>query len=274
MAETSATSGTHEVVLNVYDDKCNEGSITFVSIPFLQKLVAELVGTYFLIFFGGVSVVVNNNNNNIITLPGIAIVWGLLVMALVYSLGHISGAHFNPAVTLALASTKRFPLKQVPAYILTHVVGCLLASETVKHVFTGKQDQFIGTLITGSYLQGFVVEFLVTFFLMFVISGVATDSKAIGELAGIVIGATVMINVLVAGPITGTSMNPARSLGPAIVWHEYRGIWVYMTAPVAGAVAGAWVYNIIRHTDKPKHETTKGGASFLKASSCCCAASK
>ncbi|KAI9096006.1 hypothetical protein K1719_026153 [Acacia pycnantha] len=165
-------------------------------------------------------------------------------------------------------------LLQVPAYILTQVVGCLLASETVRQIFTGKQDHFIGTLIAGSYLQGFVVEFLATFFLMFVVSSVATDSRAIGELAGIVIGATVMVNVLVAGPITGTSLNPARSLGPAIVWHEYRGIWVYMTAPVAGAVAGAWVYNIIRCTDKPKHETTKGGASFLTASSCRCGASK
>ncbi|XP_028751782.1 aquaporin NIP1-2-like [Neltuma alba] len=269
MAETSGTKGTHEVVLTVNNDKSNEGSIIFVSIPFLQKMVAELVGTYFLIFIGGASIVVNINNNNVVTLPGIAIVWGLLVMALVYSLGHISGAHFNPAVTLAFASTKRFPLKQVPAYILIQVLGSTLASVTLRLVFTGKHDQFIGTLLSGSYLQGFVVEFLITFYLMFVISGVATDGRAIGELAGIVVGATVMLIVLSAGPVTGSSMNPARSLGPAIVWHEYRGIWVYMIAPVGGAIAGAWVYNIMRYTNKPVHEITAKSASFLKSSSCC-----
>ncbi|XP_054778437.1 nodulin-26-like [Prosopis cineraria] len=268
MAETSTNKETHDVVvLNVNGAKSNAGSNIFVSVPFLQKLVAELVGTYFLIFIGGASVIVNANNENMVTLPGICMVWGLLVMGLVYTVGHISGAHFNPAVTLAFASIKRFPLKQVPAYILIQVVGSTLASVTLRLVFTGKHDHFIGTLLSGSYLQGFVVEFLVTFYLMFVISGVATDSRAIDELAGLVVGATVMINSLTAGLVTGASMNPARTLGPAIAWHEYRGIWVYMIAPVAGAVVGAWVYNIMRHTNKSSiHEITKS-TSFLKGSS-------
>ncbi|XP_054777891.1 nodulin-26-like [Prosopis cineraria] len=268
MADTSATNGTHEVVLNVNDKSNNEDSGISFSVPFLQKLVAEFAGTYFLIFAGQAAVVVDKGYGNKVTLPGISIVWGLVVMVLVYSVGHISGAHFNPAVTLAFASTKRFPIKQVPAYVSVQVLASTLASGTLRLIFEGSRDHFAGTLVSGTYLQGFVVEFIITFYLMFVISGVATDNRAIGELAGLAVGATVLLNVMFAGPVTGASMNPARSLGPAIVWHQYKGIWVYIIAPVAGAVAGAWVYNIIRYTDKPIREITKS-ASFLKASNRC-----
>ncbi|KAK7247212.1 hypothetical protein RIF29_42089 [Crotalaria pallida] len=265
MAERLEANRTHEVVLNVGKDapKSREDSNTLISLPFLQKLVAEVLGTYFLIFAGCFSVVVNKNNDNVVTLPGISIVWGLAVMVLVYSVGHISGAHFNPAVTIAFATTGRFPWKQVPAYVSAHVLGSTLASGTLRLIFMGKEDQFAGTLPQGSNLQAFVVEFIITFYLMFIISGVATDNRAIGELAGIAVGATVLLNVIFAGPITGASMNPARSIGPAFVHHEYRGIWVYLVAPVMGAVAGAWVYNIIRFTDKPLREITKS-SSFLR----------
>ncbi|KAI9127191.1 hypothetical protein K1719_001750 [Acacia pycnantha] len=256
MAEASAANGTHEVVLNV-NEKSNEDSGISVSVPFLQKLVAEFAGTYFLIFAGQAAVVVDKDYDNQVTHPGISIVWGLVVMVLVYAVGHISGAHFNPAVTLGFASTKRFPLKQVPAYVSVQIVASTLASGTLRLIFQGSRDNFPGTLVSGTYLQGFVVEFIITFYLMFVISGVATDNRAIGELAGLAVGSTVLLNVMFAGPVTGASMSPARSLGPAIVWNEYKGIWVYMTAPVAGAVAGAWVYNIIRYTDKPIREIIK-----------------
>ncbi|XP_061364896.1 nodulin-26-like [Gastrolobium bilobum] len=255
-----------EVAINVNKEVSNsiEGSGTYISVPFLQKLLAEVVGTYFLIFAGCASVVVNKNNNNIVTLPGVAIVWGLVVMVLVYSVGHISGAHFNPAVTIAFAITRRFPLIQVPSYVTAQLLGATLASGTLKLTFSGKHDQFSGTLPVGSDLQAFVIEFIITFFLMFVISGVATDNRAIGELAGIAIGSTILLNVMISGPVTGASMNPVRSLGPAFVHHEYRGIWIYLVAPVLGAVAGACVYNLIRYTDKPLREITKS-ASFLKA---------
>ncbi|XP_020235849.1 nodulin-26 isoform X2 [Cajanus cajan] len=228
-----------------------------------MQLVAETVGTYFLIFAGCGSVVVNKNNDNIVTLPGIAITWGLVVMVLVYSVGHISGAHFNPAVTIAFTSIGRFPLKQVPAYVAAQLLGSTLASGTLRLIFMGKHDQFSGTLPTGSYLQAFVFEFIITFLLMFVICGVATDNRAIGELAGIAIGSTILLNVMIGGPITGASMNPVRSLGPAFVHTQYRGIWIYLLAPIVGAVAGAWVYNVIRYTEKPLREITKTG-SFLK----------
>ncbi|KAF2302950.1 hypothetical protein GH714_011774 [Hevea brasiliensis] len=242
------------------------------------QLIAEVVGTYFLIFAGCTAVAVNLNFDKEVTLPGISIVWGLAVMVLVYSVGHISGAHFNPAVTLAFATCKRFPWKEVPAYIACQVIGSTLAAGTIRLIFTGKQDQFTGTMPAGSDMQSFVVEFIITFYLMFIISGVATDNRAIGELAGLAVGSTVLLNVLFAGyptdgfadvilqnrPISGASMNPARSLGPAIVSSQYKGIWVYLISPILGAQAGAWAYNMIRYTDKPLREITKS-ASFLKS---------
>ncbi|RDX70631.1 hypothetical protein CR513_50109, partial [Mucuna pruriens] len=260
MDENSATNGTHEVVLDVNKDFSRTSGASrscVINVSFMQKLVAEVVGTYFLVFAGCASVVVNKNNENVVTLPGIAIVWGLVVMVLIYSVGHISGAHFNPAVTIAFATTKRFPLKQVPVYVLAQVVGSTLASGTLRLLFIGKHDQFVGTLPAGSIAQAFVMEFIVTFFLMFVVSGVATDNRAIGELAGIAVGSTVLLNVLIAGPISGASMNPARSIGPAFVHNEYRAIWIYLVSPTLGAAAGAWVYNTIRYTDKPLREITK-----------------
>ncbi|XP_057431799.1 nodulin-26-like [Lotus japonicus] len=266
MAQNTASNGNHDVVLNVKADtdaskKCD--GIKEDCVPLFQKLVAEVVGTYFLIFAGCAAIVVNLGHDKVVTLPGIAIVWGLVVMVLVYTLGHISGCHLNPAVTIAHATTKRFPLKQVPTYILAQLVGATLASGTLRLIFNGKENHFPGTLASGSDLQAFVVEFITTFYLMFVISGVATDNRAIGELAGLAIGSTILLNVMIAGPITGASMNPARSLGPAIVHNEYKGIWVFMVAPVLGAVTGTWVYNCIRYTNKSVREITQS-ASFLR----------
>ncbi|KAI4372030.1 hypothetical protein MLD38_010317 [Melastoma candidum] len=238
------------------------------SLPFFQKLIAEILGTYFLIFAGCTSVTVNLNNDKVVTLPGISIIWGLAVMVLVYSVGHISGAHFNPAVTIAFATCKRFPWKQVPAYVVVQVLGSTLASGTIRLLFTGDQNHFVGTSPAGTNVQAFVIEFIITFYLMFVVSGVATDNRAIGELAGLAVGATVLLNVLFAGAITGASMNPARSLGPAIVWHHYNAIWLYIVAPILGAISGAWIYNTIRFTNKPLREITRSG-SFLKSARRC-----
>ncbi|KAL1076509.1 hypothetical protein V6Z11_D10G036300 [Gossypium hirsutum] len=247
MAEISGCNGNHEVVLNVNGEtthpppppssapKRKDSDLGF-SVPFIQKLMAEVLGTYFLIFAGCAAVVVNVNNEKVVSLPGISMVWGLAVMVLVYSLGHISGAHFNPAVTIAFATCKRFPLKQVPAYVLAQVIGSTLAAGTLRLLFSGPHDVFAGTSPQGSDLQAFGIEFIITFYLMFIISGVATDNRAIGELAGLAIGATVLINVMFAGPITGASMNPARSLGPAIVSNHYKGIWISDVTNTWGSV--------------------------------------
>ncbi|XP_052202582.1 aquaporin NIP1-1-like [Diospyros lotus] len=265
MAENSEANGSQgSVALNVGDVDPNVDSGCFVSVPFAQKLIAEVLGTYFLIFAGCGAAVVNSNEKGMITFPGVAIVWGLVVMVMVYSVGHVSGAHFNPAVTIAFATCKRFPWKQAPAYISAQLIGSTLASGTLRLIFQGKQDHFAGTLPADPNIQSFVLEFIITFYLMFVISSVATDNRAIGELAGLAVGATILLNVMFAGPISGASMNPARSLGPAIVSNKYKGIWIYIIAPITGAIAGAWVYNIIRFTDKPLRELTKTG-SFLKS---------
>ncbi|KAK1350694.1 Aquaporin NIP [Heracleum sosnowskyi] len=267
IAESNGTND-GDLVLSVVDGSMHEPSgdqsddSCFVTLPFIQKLIAELLGTFFLIFVGDCAVTVNLSKDKVVTLPGVAMVWGLAVMVMVYSIGHISGAHINPAVTIAFASVKRFPWKQVPAYIAAQMIGATLASETIRLIFRGTKDISPGTFPTGTNLQSLVVEFIITFFLMFVISGVATDNRAIGELAGLAIGAIVLLNVIIAGPISGASMNPARSLGPVLVTSRYDGIWIYLLGPISGAIAGAWIYNILRFTNKPLGEITKN-ASFL-----------
>ncbi|KAI3451824.1 hypothetical protein Pfo_008489 [Paulownia fortunei] len=239
-------------------------SSTFVTTA--QKVVAELIGTYFVIFAGCGSVAVNKIYGGTITFPGICATWGLIVMVMVYTVGHVSGAHFNPAVTIAFAIFRRFPWKQLPLYIIAQLMGSILASCTLALMFNVTAEAYFGTLPVGSNGQSFAIEIIISFLLMFVISGVATDSRAIGELAGLAVGMTIMLNVLVAGPISGASMNPARSIGPAIVKHEYRGLWVYILGPIIGTIAGGFVYNLIRFTNKPISELTKSG-SFLKSKS-------
>ncbi|KAI9197752.1 hypothetical protein LWI28_003723 [Acer negundo] len=275
MANILPIDGGHEVALTMMKDvdsvqnppssssnanKDNSGC--FVSVPFTQKLIAEVVGTYLLIFVGCASVLVNENYDKVVTLPGIAMVWGLTVMILVYSLGHISGAHFNPAVSIAFATCNRFSWKHVPAYISAQVLGSTVASATLRLIFNGKQDHFVGTVPAGSDMESFVIEFVITFYLMFVISGVATDNRALFAVpAGVSVLRVGFFAVLgelgLLGPISGASMNPARSLGPAIVSNQYKGIWIYMVSPVLGAVSGAWVYNMVRFTDKTLREITK-----------------
>ncbi|XP_052136306.1 aquaporin NIP1-2 [Oryza glaberrima] len=240
-----------------------------ISVQFMQKILAEILGTYFMIFAGCGAVVVNQSTGGAVTFPGICAVWGLVVTVLVYSVGHISGAHFNPAVTVAFATCGRFRWKQVPSYVVAQVLGSTMASLTLRVVFVGGgrgEHLFFGTTPAGSMAQAAALEFVISFFLMFVVSGVATDNRAIGELAGLAVGATVAVNVLFAGPVTGASMNPARSLGPAMVAGRYGGVWVYVAAPVSGMVCGAWAYNLLRFTDKPLRDIANT-ASFLRRSS-------
>ncbi|XP_065857096.1 probable aquaporin NIP-type [Euphorbia lathyris] len=217
-----------------------------------------------MVIFCGCGAVVVNKTYGEVTFPGICVVWGLIVMVMVYSVGHISGAHFNPAVTITFAIFQKFPIKQVPLYIAAQVIGSLLGSGTLSLLYGVPDEAFYGTIPVGPHLRSFCLEIIITFLLMFVISGVATDNRAIGELAGIAVGMTIMLNVFIAGPISGASMNPARSLGPAIVMHKYTGIWVYIAGPLIGAVLGAFAYNLIRFTDKPLREITKS-SSFIRS---------
>ncbi|XP_029128596.1 probable aquaporin NIP-type [Cajanus cajan] len=234
----------------------------------IQKVIAEVIGTYFVVFAGCCSVVLNNaeETKGTITFPGVCVVWGLIVMIMVYSVGHVSGAHFNPAVTLSFALYRHFPLKLVPLYFIAQVLGSFLASGTLYLLFHIDDKSYFGTRPAGPHSQSLVFEILTSFLLMFVVSAVATDNRAIGKFAGIAVGMTIIVDVFIAGPVSGASMNPARSLGPALVMHIYTGFWIYMVGPFVGAIVGASVYNLIRFTEKPLRELGSESIRFATRS--------
>ncbi|MDQ6903123.1 MAG: aquaporin [Bacteroidota bacterium] len=201
-----------------------------------KKIVAEFTGTYILIFCGTGAVVIDQVTNGTVTHVGVAVTFGLVVMSLIYALGDISGAHMNPAVSIAFVFAKRFPIKQLSPYIFSQVTGALAANFTLKLLFPSNELHG-ATLPAGSDMQSFVLELLLTFFLMFVIINVATGSKETGMFAGLAIGSVVSLEAMFAGPICGASMNPARSIGPAVVSMHLEHLWIYLAAPVIGAVS-------------------------------------
>ncbi|KAH7839374.1 hypothetical protein Vadar_003336 [Vaccinium darrowii] len=210
-----------------------------------RKLGAEFVGTFILIFAATAGPIVNQKYNGVESLIGNAACAGLAVMIVILSTGHISGAHLNPSLTIAFAALRHFPWIQVPAYIAAQVSASICASFALKGAF----HPFMSGGVTVPHVsdgQAFVLEFLITFNLLFVVTAVATDTRAVGELAGIAVGATVMLNILVAGPSSGGSMNPVRTLGPAVAAGNYKSIWIYMVAPTLGALAGAGVYTLVK----------------------------
>ncbi|XP_009588453.1 probable aquaporin NIP-type isoform X2 [Nicotiana tomentosiformis] len=239
---------------------CSSPSVVAVA----QKLIAEAIGTYFIIFAGCGSVAVNKLYDGSITFPGICVTWGLIVMVMIYSLGHVSGAHFNPAVTIAFTIFRRFSWKLAPLYIIAQLTGSILSSGTLALLLDVTSTSYFGTVPVGSNGQSLAMEIIISFLLMFVVCGVSTDVRAIGELSGLAVGMTITLNVFVAGPISGASMNPARSIGPAIVKQVYKGLWVYIIGPVIGTLAGAFVYNLIRFTNKPLLQLVKS-RSFLRS---------
>ena len=209
----------------------------------MRKYVAEIVGTFALVFCGTGAIIINQETNGTITHAGIAITFGLIVMAMIYALGGISGAHLNPAVSIAFTIAKRFPLKQLLPYIISQFIGAILASLILKYLFPA--NEFLGaTIPSGTAMQSFILEFILTFFLMLVIINVATGSKEQGMFAGLAIGSTVLLEAMFAGPISGASMNPARSLAPAMISGHTEHLWIYLTATIIGAVAAIplWKY--------------------------------
>ncbi|XP_010680949.2 probable aquaporin NIP5-1 [Beta vulgaris subsp. vulgaris] len=214
-------------------------------VTLIQKLIAEFVGTFILIFSATAGPIVNEKYNGVESLIGNAACAGLAVMIIILSIGHISGAHLNPSLTIAFAALRHFPWIQVPAYIAAQVLASILASFTLKLVFHPFMSGGV-TVPSVNLKQAFTLEFLITFNLMFVVTAVATDTRAVGELAGIAVGATVMLNILVAGPSSGGSMNPVRTLGPAIAAGNYKAVWLYMVAPTLGALGGAGIYKLVQ----------------------------
>ena len=211
---------------------------------FARSLLAEAIGTFALVFAGCGAIMVDAKTHALGHV-GVAICFGLVIMVMIYAVGHISGAHFNPAVTLAFATSRHFPALRVPAYWAAQLAGALAAA-LVLRTSLGDVAHVGATLPSGSDGQALLWEGVLTFFLMFVIIAVATDTRAVGEAAAIAIGGTVGLDAMFGGPITGASMNPARSLGPAIAAGDLTSVWVYLAAPCLGAVLAAAAYRFLR----------------------------
>lgn len=221
-----------------------------------RKAIAEFIGTFAMVFAGCGAIMVHSLYPDALPAVAIAPVFGLAVAAMIYATGHISGAHFNPAVTLAFAIVKRFSWKEIPAYWAAQCLASLAAVSLLAAILPDA-GTYGATLPSLPLLQSFIWEAVLTFFLMFVIIAVATDGRAVGIMAGAAIGATVILAAFVGGPLTGASMNPARSLGPALVSGELTHLWLYLLAPAIGAVTAALVYEAIRC--EPNQPKTKAG---------------
>lgn len=203
----------------------------------MKKYAAEIIGTFCLVFAGTGAIVVNQVSGGTVTHPGIALTFGLIVSAMIYSIGDVSGCHINPAVTIAFCIARRFDLKQAGPYIICQLVGAFLASVLLLAMFPEHASLGLGaTLPAGPWLQSFIFEVVLTFMLMFVILNVSTGAKEKGITAALAIGAVVALEAMFAGPICGASMNPARSIAPAIVSGRVEYLWVYIAAPILGAI--------------------------------------
>ena len=216
-----------------------------MAVPLHHRLAAEGIGTMVLVVFGPGAAVISADQGGSITLEGIAACNGLIVLGLIYALGHVSGAHFNPGVTLSFALFRHFQAREVLPYWVAQVLGGL-AGAAVLYALFGDSIASGVTNPAGSDAQSFGLEILLTALLMFVITSVATDARAVGQAAAIAVGATVGLDVLLGGSVSGGSMNPARSLGPAVVAGDLMNVWIYLIAPPLGAVLGALAYTLVR----------------------------
>jgi len=207
--------------------------------------MAEMIGTFGLVFAGAGAIVINTETGGTVGHIGIGLTFGLIVMTMIYATGHISGAHINPAVTIAFWAARHFPTRLVSIYLVAQLLGAIAASLALRGMF-GNVAALGTTLPRERDSQSFVLEIVLTFFLMFVIMAVATDTRAVGQAAALAIGGTVGLEALFAGPISGASMNPARSLAPALVSGTWDSQWLYVAGPIVGALLGAFAYTLLR----------------------------
>ena len=210
-----------------------------------RRAVAELIGTFALVFVGTGAIVVNDVSDGVVTHVGVALAFGLVVMTMIYAVGDVSGAHLNPAVTLGFWVARRMPAREVPPYVLAQLGGALLASTLLRVVFS-EHPNLGATQPVGGLAASFALEIALTFLLMFVILGVAIGNKEQGIMAGVAIGAVVCFAALFGGPICGASMNPARSIGPALLSGTLASLWLYLIAPCLGAGLAVGACRVVR----------------------------
>jgi aquaporin NIP len=226
----------------------------------IRRAAAEGVGVFALVFAGCGAIVSEAEHPGALGAIGIALVFGLIVMAMVYATGHLSGAHLNPAVTLAFVAIRHFRRAEALAYVGAQLAGALLAAGLLAAIWPSQPAMLGATVPTVGAGSAFAYEAVLTAFLMFVIMAVATDTRAVGAGAAIAIGGTVGLDALFGGPITGASMNPARSIGPALVTGELHDLWLYLTAPLIGAILGALAYQLVRG-EHPSEPAPRGEAA-------------
>ncbi|XP_020193602.3 aquaporin NIP3-3-like [Aegilops tauschii subsp. strangulata] len=215
------------------------------AVPLVKKVTAEFLGTFILMFIQVSSIIMDEQHHGVVGLMGIAVSVGLAVMVLVFSIIHISGCHLNPAVSIAMGVFGHLPPAHLVPYIVAQVLGSTAASFAGKAIYH-PVNPGITTIPSVGTVEAFAVEFIITFILLFVIIAVATDPHAVKKLIAVAVGATVVMNILIAGPSTGASMNPARTIGPAIATGRYTKIWVYLVAEPLGAIAGVGSYMAIK----------------------------
>lgn len=210
--------------------------MNFTSANSMKNYFAEFFGTFGMVFAGTGAIVINQlTGGAVVTHVGVALTFGLIVLAMIYTFGDISGAHFNPAVTLGFVAARRFPVSEVLPYIASQTAGALLASGLLRLLFP--QNQTLGaTLPAGPAMQSFILEVVLTWLLMLVILNVSHGAKEKGITAGIVIGSVIGLEAMFAGPICGASMNPVRSFAPALMSGHLEHLWIYLTAPTLGAL--------------------------------------
>jgi aquaporin NIP len=211
-----------------------------------RRAAAEGIAAFALVFAGCGAIVANAEYEGSLGTVGIALVFGLVIMVMIYATGHLSGAHINPAVTIAFTLSRHFPAREALAYIVAQCAGAIGAALVLLAVWPGKPADLGATLPSVGVGSALAYEGILTAFLMFVIMAVATDTRAVGAAAAIAIGGTIGLDALFGGPVTGASMNPARSLGPALVSGTWTDFWVYVAGPVLGAGVGALAYQLIR----------------------------
>ena len=211
-----------------------------------RRAAAEGLAAFALVFAGCGAIVADAQYDGALGTVGVALVFGLIIMAMIYATGHLSGAHINPAVTLAFTLTRHFALRDAAAYIAAQLAGATLAAFVLLAVWPDQPAELGATIPSVGVGSALVYEAVMTAVLMFVIIAVATDTRAVGAAAAIAIGGAVGLDALFGGPVTGASMNPARSFGPAVAAGEWQDFWIYLVGPVAGAALGAFAYQLIR----------------------------